>query len=151
MEMSVAEFADRLNEVMPVVIKEFARRQAKELYTGKITLPQFLILDYLVKNDAAKMSDLARFMQVSTAAATGIVERLVRDKYVLRQSEPKDRRVIKIKITTKGMELVRKVNQQRRQMIIKIFGTLSAAQRRAYLQILGQIRSALINQAPFMK
>ena len=142
-ELSLSEFADRLNEIMPVVIKEFSRHQVNELYRGKITLPQFLILNFLSQQNESRMTDLAHFMHVTTAAMTGIVDRLVRDNYALRAYDPKDRRIIKINLTPKGSLLVKKINQQRRRMIINIFGRISENDRRDYLRILRQIKDIL--------
>lgn len=140
---SIAEFADKMNEVMPVLIQEFARRQANELYKGKITLPQFLILDFLNKKGECKMTEIAHFMHVTTAAMTGIVERIKRCNYVQRVYELSDRRIIKIRLTAKGHELVKKVNRQRRNMIVDIFGKISQREREQYLNILMRILSIL--------
>jgi len=145
-DMSITEFADKISEVMPVVIKEFASRQENELYKGKITLPQFLILEYLCKDGESKMTELARFMHVTTAAMTGIVSRLVRDRYAVRAFDPQDRRIIKLEITAKGAELVKKIDAQRRAMIIKIFGKISLSDREDYLRILRHIRDVLLKQ-----
>lgn len=144
--VSLSEFADRMNEVMPVLIKEFARRQTDELVKGKITLPQFLILDFLHKKDKSKMKDMAYFMGVTTAAMTGIVDRLVREDYVERVYDSKDRRIIRIKLTSKGTKIIEKINQQRHQMIIKIFGKISPRERQDYLSILMHIRDILIKE-----
>ena len=146
MEIALSEFADKLNRILPAVIKEFARRQANELYKGKITLPQFLILDFLNRRGESKMVELAHFMGVTTAAMTGIVDRIVRDGYVVRASEPQDRRIIKIRLTAKGAELVKKVNRQRRQMIMDIFGRISIKERQDYLNILMRIHAILTQE-----
>lgn len=146
MQNSLFEFADRMNQVMPVIIQGFARRQADELYKGKITLPQFLILDFLSQQGESKMTNMAYFMHVTTAAMTGIVDRLVRDDYVVRVYDPEDRRIIKIKLTPRGNELVKKINEQRRRMIIKIFGSISEADRQDYLRILMQIKDILTQE-----
>jgi DNA-binding MarR family transcriptional regulator len=135
-----------MNEVMPGIIQGFARRQTDELYKGKITLPQFLILDFLSQQGESKMTALAHFMHVTTAAMTGIVDRLVGYGYVVRVYEPEDRRIIKIKLTPRGNELVRKINAQRRRMVIKIFGSISEADRQDYLRILMQIHNILIKE-----
>ena len=140
---SLLQFADKMNEVMPGIIQGFARRQADELYKGKITLPQFLILDFLSQQGESKMTDMAHFMHVSTAAMTGIVDRLVGYGYVVRVYDPEDRRIIKIKLTPGGNELVRKINEQRRRMVIKIFGSISETDRQDYLRILMQIKEIL--------
>jgi DNA-binding MarR family transcriptional regulator len=150
-KLTLLEFADKMNEVMPVMLREFARRQANELYKGKITLPQLLILDFLHLHGESKMTPLAQFMNVSTAAMTGIVERLVRDGYVTRVFDFTDRRIIKVKLTSRGVDLVKKINGQRRDMVIKIFGRISEKDRQEYLRILVQIRDIVIQEKPAIK
>jgi len=146
MKMSVQEFADRINVIIPVMIREFARYQVNELSKGRITLPQFLILGFLEKSRETNMSSLAHFMSVSTAAMTGTVDRLVNCGYVIREPEPKDRRVIKIKITSKGRGIIKKINCQRRQMIIDIFAKVSEHDRSDYLRVLTKIEEILSSE-----
>jgi DNA-binding MarR family transcriptional regulator len=145
-QVSILKFADKMNEVMPVIIKGFARRQTDELYKGKITLPQFLILEFLYKEGGSKMTTLAHYMEVTTAAMTGIVDRLVKCGYIIRIFDSSDRRIIKTKLTPKGAELVKRITQQRRQMIINIFGKISEVERNNYLSILMRISDILAKQ-----
>jgi DNA-binding MarR family transcriptional regulator len=142
--LCLAEFADRINEIVPVIMKEFTKRQTGELYKTKVTLPQFLILVLLQREGETKMTDLAHMVKVTTAAMTGI-------GYAVRAYDPQDRRIIKVKATTKGSQLVKKVNEERRKMIIKIFGKLSESDRTDYLRILTQIKEALIKEGPVVK
>lgn len=146
MSISLSEFADKLNQIVPVIMKEFARRNTNELSKGKITLPQLLTLGFLNEKGDSRMTDLARFMKVSTAAMTGVVDRLVRDAYILRVFDPQDRRIIKVKLTHKGAELIRKINQQRRRMAINIFGRISDSERDDYLRILTRIHDILTKE-----
>lgn len=150
-QLFLQDFADRMNRIMPTIIKEFSRRQVNELYRGKITLPQFLILDFLSQNNESKMKDLAHFLAVTTAAMTGMVDRLVNYGYVTRVFDPKDRRIIKIGLLPKGLRLVKKINQERRQMIIKIFGKISETDRQDYLRILEQIKDILAKENSLLK
>jgi DNA-binding MarR family transcriptional regulator len=145
-EDSLLEFARRMNEVMPVIAQGFARRQASKLYKCKLTLPQILILDFLNQQGESKMTDMARFMRVTTAAMTGIVEILVRDGYCIRFYSPEDRRIIKIKLTSRGSVLIKQINEQRRKMVIKIFGQISEPDRQDYLRILMQIKEILTQE-----
>jgi DNA-binding MarR family transcriptional regulator len=147
LEISLSEFADRINEVMPVFVREFSSRQANELSKGKITVPQFLVLVFLHKQRQAKMTELANCMHVTTAAMTGIIDRIVRDGYVSRRYDPADRRIIRIELTAKGEELVKRINQQRRKMIINIFGKLPESDRRNYLRILLRLKDILSQEA----
>jgi DNA-binding MarR family transcriptional regulator len=138
------EFADKINQIMPVMFREFARRQVSELYKGKITIPQFLLLESLYRDGESKMTALANLMRVSTAAMTGTVERLVRDGYVMRVYDPGDRRIVKIKLTRKGNKLVKGVGEHRRRMVIKIFSRISDGDCADYLRIISQIRDILV-------
>jgi len=143
-ELALSEFADKMIEIIPVLGSELMRRQTNELFKGEITLQQFAILDYLIRNGQSRMTDLARFLKVSTAAMTGIIERLVKAGYVLRLSEPGDRRIIKISALPKSTELVKKLNRQRREMIMDIFGQLSNGERENYLSILTRVRDIML-------
>jgi DNA-binding MarR family transcriptional regulator len=144
--VSLTEFADKLNELMPEIIRGFSRRQSDEFFKGKITFPQFFILDSLRRQHEYRMTDIAHFLDVTTAAATGIVDRLVKYGYVQRIFQPSDRRIIKIKLTAKGAELIQKINAQKRQMFIEIFGKISQQEREDYLRILMRIHQILNQQ-----
>ena len=148
MESRLMEFADNLEEIMPALMKKFARYQVSELYQGQITLPQFMVLNFLAHSGESKMKDLAGFMHVTTAAMTGIVERLVRDGYVKRLYDPEDRRIIRVDLTTKGKELLFKIRQQRRRLVIKVFSKISDRDREDYLRILRQISDVLTEEKP---
>ncbi|MCX5716289.1 MAG: MarR family transcriptional regulator [Candidatus Omnitrophica bacterium] len=145
MAVPLSEFADKMSDITLVIAKEFTRRATCELFKGAITMPQFLVLNFLSTRGDSRMSDLAHFMGVTTAAMTGIVERLVEGGYVTRLAEPNDRRVIKIKLTAKAAGLVKKVHGQRRQMIMDIFGRLSEKDRQDYLKIITEISGILSN------
>ena len=145
-QISLSEFADKMSEVIPLISKDFLRQQSSEFYKVKVTLPQIIILNFLHTQGETKMSDMARTMEVTTAAMTGIVDRLVRESYVTRVYDPSDRRIIKTRLTSKGKILVERINQQRQQMIIKIFGKISAVERQDYLTILMHIRDILVRE-----
>ncbi len=141
--LTIGEFADRLSGVMSVVIREFAKRQTNELNKGKINVPQFLILNHLLHNNESNMKELSKVINLTCAAATGIVDRLVISNYVRRNFNPDDRRVIKIKITPKGKALINRIDEQRKQAVISLFQRVSEPDRKEYLRILTQIRDAL--------
>lgn len=145
-EPSLLQFADQLQEIMPVIMRGLIKREEGGLLKGKITPAQFIILDFLAKRGESKMTDVAHFIGVTTAAMTGIVDRLVRDNYAVRVFDPKDRRIVKVRLTAKGIELVKRTRDQKRQMIIRIFNKIPEAERQDYLRILGHIRDILEKQ-----
>lgn len=141
--LSLKEFADQLNELMSDLLRGVVRRNADEVIQGKITMPQLLICQRLCKEGRSNMTALANYMEVTTAAVTGIVGRLVRGGYVDRHYAAEDRRVINIELTAKGREMVRNFKEQKRRMAIEVFKNLSESDRRNYLRILTRIKDVL--------
>ncbi len=109
----------------------------------KVTIPQFAILNFLSTEGEHKMTDMAKFMNVSTAAITGIIDRLAMSGYVVRKPDPDDRRITRVRLTSKGADLVKKSFHQRRQMIMDMFGKISQIEREDYLRILTHIKEHL--------
>jgi len=145
-DLTLSEFADKIEEVVPAVMKGFAKMQTNELLKGKITLPQFFILSHLYRQGESKMSELANVMDATTAAATGIVDRLVTSGYAMRLYNPKDRRVINIKLTQKGSNMVQRIDHQRRQVTSEVFGRISKEERENYLSIMLHVRDVILEE-----
>jgi len=146
MALALPEFADELNRLMPFLLKEFVRRNTSRIFKEGITLPQLLVMQFLNDHQSSRMTDAATFMKVSTAAITGLVDRLVKSGYAARLFDPNDRRIIRVNLTAKGRGLIRKINDQRRQMVVHIFGKISEQEREDYLRILRRIRDVLVSE-----
>ncbi|MFA5099557.1 MAG: MarR family winged helix-turn-helix transcriptional regulator [Candidatus Omnitrophota bacterium] len=142
----LTDFAESIVEVIPEVARGFWKWEIKELTSGAITPPQFFIMIYLHKMGQARMTDIARYLFVTTAASTGIVERLVKGGYVERVYDPADRRIIKVKLTGKGLMMVKKTIGHKIDRIKEIFGKLSGTDREAYLRILTNIKDILAQE-----
>ncbi len=68
-----------------------------------ITLPQFDVMAALQrKPEGMRMSELSRFLMVSNGNVTGIIDRLVDEKLVVRQAPKDDRRAIVVRLTARG-------------------------------------------------
>ncbi len=141
--LSLSEFADKFNTIIPIIMKELSRRQFGDIIKTKATIPQLLVLNFLELQGETKMKDLAGFMNVTTAAITGIVDRLVRDKCVMRVYDQNDRRIIRVKLTEKGRDLLNKANEHKHNAVVNIFGKLSDTEREQYLRILMRVKDIL--------
>ena len=98
--------ADRLADFVLFTQRSCILNLSNELNRGNISFPQFFLLAYLSSEDYLTMSDIAKKMVHSTAAATGLVDRLEKLGYVERVHAAEDRRKIMVRITHKGTELV---------------------------------------------
>ena len=104
--------ADRLADFVIFTQRSCILNLSAELNKGNISFPQFFLLAYLSSEEYLTMSDIAKKMGHSTAAATGLVDRLERLAYVERLHAAEDRRKIMVRITAKGVELVSKMRKE---------------------------------------
>lgn len=81
-------------------------RLSPELTKGKISFPQFFLLAYLDEEECLSMSNIARMMGHSTAAATGMIDKLQELGHLKRYTAAADRRKIMVRITEQGRALV---------------------------------------------
>ncbi len=109
---SVKADADRLADFVLFTQRSCILNLSTELNKGNISFPQFFLLTYLSSEEYLTMSDIAKKMGHSTAAATGLVDRLEKLAYVERVHAAEDRRKIMVRITTKGVELVSKMRKE---------------------------------------
>jgi DNA-binding MarR family transcriptional regulator len=109
---SVKADADRLADFVLFTQRSCILNLSTELNKGNVSFPQFFLLTYLSSEEYLTMSDIAKKMGHSTAAATGLVDRLEKLAYVERMHAAEDRRKIMVRITNKGIELVSKMRSE---------------------------------------
>ncbi|MCF7875155.1 MAG: MarR family transcriptional regulator [Candidatus Omnitrophica bacterium] len=142
-DKSISQFSKELTDTISY-IQRLAHNMLKEksdaFIKGKITLPQYLVLDLVYRKNALKMKDIAFGLKVSLPAASGLVDRLARLKMIRRIPDNQDRRVILIDLTKSGKKTVEDVSKKRKEVIEKIFSPLTSRERQNYLNILNKIK-----------
>lgn len=103
---------DRLADFVLFTQRSCILNLSSELNKGNVSFPQFFLLTYLSSEEYLTMSDIAKKMGHSTAAATGLVDRLEKLNYVERVHAAEDRRKIMVRITSKGVDLVSKMRKE---------------------------------------
>jgi len=140
--MDIDTFGQRMIEVFPQFMRVFARHEHNDFTSGNITLPQFWAMDFLYRAGAAKMSGLAQYLDVSPASATGLIDRLITQKLVVRKYDSNDRRVVEIELSLKGKGMIENIRKQKIRALTKIFGKISSDDRAKYMEILNKVIKA---------
>jgi DNA-binding MarR family transcriptional regulator len=104
--------ADRLADFVLFTQRSCILNLSTKLNQGNVSFPQFFLLAYLSSEEYLTMSDIAKKMGHSTAAATGLVDRLEKLGYVERVHAAEDRRKIMVRITQLGVELVSRMRKE---------------------------------------
>ncbi len=78
-----------------------------------VTLPQMLLLSRIERRRSAPMADLAEELSASGAALSQMIERLAQQNLILRVEDVADRRRKVVRTTSRGRNLLRKLEAAR--------------------------------------
>ena len=143
---SLELFSNEMARLLPHVIRGMTKNQSDALGRGKITVPQYLLLDLLNTHELLKMKDIAGELNITLPAATGLVNRLHLIKMIKRIYDKNDRRVIYIELTARGKETIKQVSSQRQKAIQEVFVNLTESEQNSYLSILKKLKGILNNE-----
>lgn len=73
-----------------------------------ITGPQLWVLKTIFQNGSLSLGELSKKMYLHPSTISGVVDRLEKKGYVLRDRDQEDRRVVKVQLTLKGERLVKR-------------------------------------------
>lgn len=140
-EKSSARGADveELADIVMVLQRCFLMNLCKELSRGQVSFSQFFLLGYLAHKGQYTMTQIANTMGHTTAAATGLVDRLEKLGYVSRSHDRKDRRKVFVKITKKGGALVESIRRDMVESLSNVMDTLTEDECAYWLRIYRKI------------
>jgi len=92
-----------------------------------LSMPQFSILMQLHYKGPCGMSEISERFDVTAAAASQLVDKLVQAGYIERTEDPSDRRAKLLKLSTKGANLVDDGIQERYRWMDDLASKLSAS------------------------
>ncbi len=72
----------------------------------KFSKSELFTMLYLDKRKASTMTELVEYINTPMSTATGIVDRLVKKGYVIRDRSEADRRIVILMLTEEGMQLI---------------------------------------------
>jgi DNA-binding MarR family transcriptional regulator len=131
--------AERLADIFTVLQRCFILNLCKELSRGHVSFPQYCLLGFLREQKELNMSEIAHRMGHSTAAATGLIDRLENLGHVKRTHGRDDRRKVLVQITASGAALVAEVREDMITNLLKMMEVLDPDEQKTWLQIYEKI------------
>jgi DNA-binding MarR family transcriptional regulator len=120
------QIAQPLREWMDVFMHRSMRGWNRFAKSTGLSMPQFSILMQLHYKGPCGMSEISERFDVSAAAASQLVDKLVQAGYIERTEDPHDRRAKLLKLSTNGAKLVDDGIQERYRWMDDLASKLSA-------------------------
>ncbi len=94
-----------------------------------LSMSQFSLMMQMYHRGACGMSGISERFEITPAAASQMVDKLVHSGYIVREEDPADRRAKRLNLTTKGRELIEQGIEERYRWVDDLAGKLNTEER----------------------
>ena len=97
--------------------------------TTGLSMPQFSIMMQMYHRGACGMSEVSERFEITPAAASQLVDKLVQSGFIMRREDPNDRRAKLLDLTAQGRALIEQGIEERYRWVDELGGKLTPEER----------------------
>lgn len=124
-----AQFSHITRQWMDIFMHRSMRGWSHFAKSTGLSMPQFSILMQLHHRGGCGVSDISERFDISNAAASQLVDKLVHSGYLERTEDPSDRRAKVLNLTNKGRSFVDQGIHERHRWLDELVKSLSAEEK----------------------
>lgn len=113
-----------------------------------LTESQLNVLEYVLAADRMKPSDLIHYLATTPAAVTTLLDRMEKNGLIERVRDDRDRRIVWIHVTQKGIEQCKRGTEIREAFLTEYLGRISAHNQQLLVYLLSKITNDEPQQQP---
>ena len=130
------QITESLRQWMEAITHRTMRDQARYIKSLGFSMPQFFMLMQVYHKKQCGISDLSERLEITAAAASQSVEKLVQGGFLDRAEDPSDRRAKQVTLSAKGSELIEKSIAERFRWVDQMAATLNAEESEKIVEAL---------------
>ena len=123
------QFEQAIRSWMDVFMNRSMRGWGHFAKSTGLSIPQFSLLMQMHHKGACGMSQVSERFEITPAAASQLVDKLVQSGFVQRVEDPHDRRAKLLNLTDKGRDLIQQGVEERYRWVDELAGQLTAEER----------------------
>jgi len=118
-----------LRQFMDIAMHHSMRERVHFAKATGLSMAQFSILMQLHYRSNCGVSDISERFDITSAAASQLVDKLVQSGLIQREEDPSDRRAKLLNLTEKGRALIQQSIEERYRWVDQLAGRLSTEER----------------------
>lgn len=143
---------ETLNEILVRLFADVLDVEEKCLKTGDfsdLSINEMHVIDNIGINRERTMSDTAKDLRITSGTLTTAVDNLIKKGYVERERSLEDRRVVKIKLTEKGVAAYHSHEDFHKDLVISALQQLDTTEEALLIKVLSNIDIFFKNKYKF--
>jgi DNA-binding MarR family transcriptional regulator len=145
--MQKSELVNRIIEDQRVLNRFLGQYEPDVWMDLNLTIAQVKCLFFISNHDDVNFRILARALKVTPSNVTGIIDRLSEQDLVLREDNPQDRRMLMLKLTSKGEKLISNLRERRITQMLAVLNSLPENELKIILEGFALIARAVKNHS----
>ena len=126
---SSSQLIQTLRQFMDIAMHHSIHERAHFAKTIGLSMPQFGILMQLHHRGNCAIGDIGERFDITNAAASQLVDKLVQSGLIRREEDPHDRRAKLLNLTEKGRELIQQGIEERYRWVDQLAVELNTEER----------------------
>lgn len=123
------QFSQAIRSWMDVFMHRSMRGWGLFAKSTGLSMPQFSVMMQLHHRGNCAVGDISERFDITNAAASQLVDKLVQSGFIKREEDPQDRRAKMLNLTDKGRDLIQRGIEERYRWVDELAGKLSAEER----------------------
>jgi len=111
------QFSQSLRGWMDTFVHRSMHDSARFVKASGFSMPQFFLLMQVHRRENCGISDLSEHLEITNAATSQLVEKLVQARLLERAEDPNDRRAKQVSLTLVGEDIVKKAIAERSRWV----------------------------------
>ena len=125
----IVKLENSLRDWVEITTHRTMRDQSRYVKSLGFSMPQFFMLMRIYHKKQCGISDLSEHMDITTAAVSQTVDKLVQSGLLERTEDPNDRRAKQVTLSQKGRDLIEKSMKERFRWVGEIFNQMNPEER----------------------
>ncbi len=146
MEENIEREVEILDRISPELSKVFGTQDLEEVLDIDIKFAHIPILCQIRTLRNPTMGELSDSSGFQLSSLTRITDKLVERGLVARETDPSDRRVVRVSITNEGCQIVIKFEMARKKKVKSILMRLTSRERKDLIRVLQDIHKRISSE-----
>jgi len=123
------QFSEAIRSWMDVFMHRSMRGWGLFAKSTGLSMPQFSVMMQLHHRGNCAVGDISERFDITNAAASQLVDKLVQGGFIKREEDPQDRRAKMLNLTDKGRDLIQRGIEERYRWVDELAGKLTTEER----------------------
>jgi len=140
------QFSRSLRGWIDAFVHRSMRDSARFVKASGFSMPQFFLLMQVHHRQHCGISDLSEHLEITNAATSQLVDKLVQAGLLVRAEDPHDRRAKQVALTPKGRQLIEQGIQERYRWVEQLEANLTTDEKDKVNEALASMLRAMENE-----